>query len=146
MKTLILAASASIALASFSEAATAGCSAPASTPINTVSALTTLLSGKTVCVPDATPASWKWQEYHQAGGDLVDYKKGPSDTIDPSEKVGTWAVSGNTNGQRARVTHDYGTGGKYTYTVFDNGGAKYSFCGGGQDIVSTIKAGQGACP
>lgn len=140
MKTLILAASASFALASFSGAATAGCSAAVSTPVNTVTALQGLLEGKTVCVRD------QWQEYHNSVGDLVDYKKGPADKVDPSEKVGSWSVTGIPNtGQRARVTHDYGSGGKYTYIVFDNKNGTYSFCGGGQEIVATIKSGQVAC-
>jgi len=139
MKTLILAASAGIALVGFSGAATAGCSSAASTPVHTIAALTPLLEGKTVCVRD------QWQEYHQSGGDLVDYKKGPSDKVDPSEKVGTWTVTGNTSGLRAQVIHDYGPGQRYPYSVYDNKDGTYSFCGGGKDIVATIKPGQVAC-
>ena len=47
----------------------------------------TLVTGKTAC---ATRGSERWQEFHQAGGSLIDYKLGPTSTTDPSEKVGTW--------------------------------------------------------
>ena len=55
-----------------------------------------LLGGKTVCA--SLSATEQWQEYHvgnsTAGGDLIDYKKGPSDAVDPTEKVGTWSTTG----------------------------------------------------
>ena len=143
MKNLILATSASIALASFSGVATAGCDS--TTRIDSVSALTTLLRNNTVCVPGATPANWEWQEFHSSRGDLVDYKKGPTDKVDPTEKVGTWAVTKDNSGL-AIVTHTYGAQ-QYPFSVHRNGNNSYSFCGGTPpDIKATIKTSQGACP
>lgn len=152
MKALILAASAAVALASFSGAATASCVASATNiPVNTVATLNTELGNKTVCVPDAAPANWKWQEFHQGGGPsgaLIDWKKGPTDPVDKSEQVGTWTVTGQgDNGVRATVTHNYGDpGGPYTYSVYKNTtNGTFSFCRGGQDIFATILPGQVAC-
>ncbi|MGC1818828.1 MAG: hypothetical protein WA900_14375 [Casimicrobiaceae bacterium] len=72
-----------------------------------------VLTGNTVC---ATLGSDKWQEYHQTGGNLYDYKKGPSDPVDPTTQVGTWGISGN--GSNSVISYTYGS---TTYT--------YSFCG-----------------
>jgi hypothetical protein len=63
----------------------------------------------------------QWQEYHQPGGDLIDYKKGNNDPVDPTIKVGTWNISGDS------VTYTYGPGSSYTYGVFNDNG-NYSFC------------------
>ncbi|MFZ1810534.1 MAG: hypothetical protein WAU04_05035 [Candidatus Nitrotoga sp.] len=81
------------------------------------------ISGKTVC---AISGSQKWQEYHQSGGNLIDYKKGPTDPIDKTAKVGTWSTSGN--GGNSVVTYNYGSGGAYSYKIHLSG-AQYTFCG-----------------
>ena len=75
----------------------------------------TLVTGNTAC---ATRGSERWQEFHQAGGSLIDYKLGPTSTTDPSEKVGTWlaGVASRTNPQPT-VTYNYGSGGTYAYAV-----------------------------
>jgi hypothetical protein len=59
-----------------------------------------------------------WNELHQgttaAGGSILDYKRGPSDAIDPSKVVGTYAINTGNN----TVTYTYGDpGGPYTYVV-----------------------------
>ena len=118
--------------------AMAACTGPA---INQA-ALTAAVSGKTVCAA-RTPD--RWQEYHRVGGDLIDYKLGPANTIDPSEKVGTWSITANANGNNANVVYNYGAGGTFSYSVRSNGGASYSFCGA-QNFEVTIQSGQGACP
>lgn len=99
------------------------------------------LSGKTVC---ATLGSQKWQEYHQPGGSLIDYKKGPSDPVDPTKTVGTWSTSGN--GNNSRVTYNYGTGGSYSYEVHLSGGT-YTLCGvgGAPTLDVTLPSGQVSC-
>ena len=75
----------------------------------------TLVTGKTAC---ATRGSERWQEFHQVGGSLIDYKLGPTSTTDPSEKVGTWVAgaASRTNSQQT-VTYNYGLGGTYAYAV-----------------------------
>lgn len=125
------------------EGAVAACSAPAATQVrhNTTPSLTTLLSGNTVC---AVRGGDRWQEEHHAGGVLKDYKRGPTDTIDPMTQVGTWAVSGT--GANTAVTYSYTGGSVYSYTVWDNGGGSYSFCGAG-GVDFTLRTGTGSgCP
>lgn len=77
--------------------------------------LQNFLAGKMVCA--AIPGGDRWQEHHQGSGvtasPLVDYKKGPSDLVDPSKQVGTWQAS---NGADATVTYTYGSL-IYTYLV-----------------------------
>lgn len=136
MKPLIFAATTALSLAC--GGAMAACPG---TPL-AGAAISTLLSGNTVCV--GTPGNWEAQELHVAGGSLVDYKRGPGHAIDPSETVGSWAV----NTTAGTVTHNYGSGGSYTYTMSANGGTSYSFCStaGAPEIVANIKTGGGACP
>lgn len=102
-------------------------------------AVNTLLSNKTACSPaGCSGANCTWQEQHLSSGVLQDFKKGPSDPVDPTSPVGTWRVSttGNTNG---KITHSYTGDTSYTYDVKDNGGGLYSFCGGGPEITFSVK-------
>lgn len=111
------------------------------TPL-TQTQLSQQLTGNTVC---ATRSSESWQELHQTGGALVDFKLGPGHPVDPSETVGSWSIGGST--QVASVTYNYGSGGgTYTYRVYPNGGNNFSFCVGSTDLPTTIKVGGGACP
>ena len=111
-------------------------------------AISTLLAGNTVCVPTVTIATMTWQELHQgtSGGALIDYKRGPGHPVDPSETVGTWTVSGTGVGN-STVTHAYGSGGSYTYSVHANIDGSYSFCPvpSGTEIFARVKLGGGAC-
>jgi hypothetical protein len=107
--------------------------------VNTPAALTTLLSGKTVCVPNA--GGWEWQEEHLGTGELFDFKRGPGHATDPREKVGTWAVSGT--GANTVVRHSYTGGSSYEYKVCLAGGTSVGFCptAGGATIMATVKSG-----
>lgn len=107
-----------------------------------VSQINSALSGNTVC---GARGKERWQEYHAQGGNLIDYKMGPNDKVDPSKKVGSWSVTGNQGGNQAKVNYDYGSGGQSSYTVYSNGGGRYSFCGGGELQVSVLP-GQVKCP
>ena len=59
--------------------------------------LTDLFRGNTVCVSNGS-GGWEHQEQHHdaggatPGGDLVDYKRGSGDAIDPTEVVGSWSI------------------------------------------------------
>jgi len=139
MKTLIVGVTLGVALAGFSPSVLAGCS----TGRVNEPALTTLLKDNTVCVPPGTVPTMEAQELHQSGGKLIDYKRGPSDKVDPSAEVGTWTVTGSNRG--AFVTHNYGNGRIYTYSVYNNGDGTHSFCSGGAEIKAKIKLGGGAC-
>ncbi len=144
MKKLLLAASVGIALVSMGGQAIGACIAP-STRVILIADVNTLLTGNTVCSPPtASQPNFLWQELHQAGGALVDYKRGPGHAVDPSETVGTWSVTG-VSGTRAVVTHNYGAGSTFGYTVWNNGNGTHSFCGGNGEFVTRIKTGGGAC-
>lgn len=77
--------------------------------------LQTLLTGRTVC---AALGGDRWQERHVGGGALRDYKKGPTDAIDPTKQVGTWATSGS--GGNTIVTYSYTGGSSYAFSVCTN--------------------------
>lgn len=99
------------------------------------------LEGKTVCV---TKGNDRFQEYHQAGGDLIDYKLGPprAGNVDPMKKVGTWRADGT------NVIYNYGAGGIFTYSVFRSGNSSnYCLSGNGEEIrPSDVLVGQVPCP
>lgn len=101
----------------------------------------TVLSGKTLCVTKSNGD--RFQEFHQgaSSGDLIDYKLGPTDRVDPTKKVGTWRAEGNT------VVYDYGPGLVYRYTVFRRGNSN-NFCleGNNEEITPTaVLDAQGPC-
>ncbi len=108
-----------------------------------------LVTGKTAC---AVRGNEKWQEFHQAGGSLIDYKLGPGSTTDPSEKVGTWlaGVASRTNPQPT-VTYNYGSGGTYAYAICapnTTTAGPFLFCNiSTKEQINpvTLKAGQGPC-
>ena len=108
-----------------------------------------LVRGNTAC---AVRGSERWQEFHQVGGDVIDYKLGPNSTTDRSEKVGTWVagVASRTN-LLPTVTYNYGAGGTYAYAVCAANAAAtgpFLFCNVSTqerfDPV-TLKAGQVPC-
>lgn len=143
MKLTIIACAAVFAFST--EGVMAACSASSGAKqVNKDSELTALLSGNTVC---AVRGKDRWQEEHHAGGVLKDYKKGPTDKVDPTKTLGAWAVSGG--GTNTIVTYTYTGGGSYSFTVWDNGGgSSYSFCKGNTpDLDFTLKPGTGSgCP
>ncbi len=114
-----------------------------------------LINGNTICVAGAS--GWEYQEQHRAAGgsapataamtsgSLVDYKRGPGHPTDPSKVVGSWTISGSF-GNNASITHNYGTGGSYTYSVHGSGivGTTHMLCGP-TTVSAVIKAGQGGC-
>ena len=67
-----------------------------------------VFEGQTICY--FTPFT---QEEHHANGELWDYKKGPSDPLDPKKKIGNWSYSSN------RVTYTYPKFMFLTYTLIN---------------------------
>lgn len=111
------------------------------TQVKGVERLRAVLQGKTVCVARGDE---RWQEYHQPGGALIDYKKGPDDKKDPSKQVGSWSVSGS--GTSTQLIHQYGSGASFIYTVHTiTAGSSYGFCGGGGELIVTLRSGLGPC-
>lgn len=99
------------------------------------------VSGVTFC---AARGNDRWQEFHAANGDLIDWKRG-TNPIDPTEKVGTWSA---TNGANAVVTHTYG-GTPYVWAVCRVGtSSSYTLVSNTAGTITgaTIQPGQGACP
>lgn len=88
---------------------------------------TTNLSGLTNQYVCATRGNEKWQEQHKSGGDLWDYKKGPTDPVDPSGKVGTWSRNATS------VTYTYDT--SYTYRLYRVSGTCGSTAWGSTNCV-----------
>ena len=127
----------------------------------TVAQLAALLPGKYACYgPGAWPAV-TWNERHSGGagsisGSVTDFKKGPTDPVDPTSVVGTYSITQNIAAKSGQVTYNYGAGGTYSYYVFANLGTKtpsvgnYSFCttGGGINIPVTVglSTAHGGCP
>jgi hypothetical protein len=112
-----------------------------------------VIPGKYVCSKQGG-ADWKWQELHvgtagvSVSGALIDYKKGPTDKVDPSKTVGNWAISGQGQGQgnNASIVYNYtafGAAGPYTHSVHNNGDGTYSFCGSGPEVIATLQSGPG---
>jgi LysM repeat protein len=106
--------------------------------------LASILTGNTVCV--GSPGSWQAQEYHQNGGDLIDWKQGAGDSVDPTSSVGSWNLTAGT-GTASRVRYTYGSNPGINYRVFDHSDGTYSFCNGTTEnaVVTKILAGQQGC-
>lgn len=130
------------------------CPCGSGTVVGTTVAVNTLLAGKTVCAAVGNEA---WQEFHGGSsgqaGNLIDYKRGPGDAVDPSASVGTWTVIANAPSSGvadsrgvAGVNYNYsGGGGSYSYTVCQSG-STVNFCGPARNITgATLISGQAAC-
>ncbi|ATE60910.1 hypothetical protein CCZ27_14030 [Thauera sinica] len=94
-----------------------------------------LLEGHTLCTARGKDA---WQEYHEPGGRLIDYKMGPNDKVDPTKQVGTWSARGE------RVVYTFGSS-TSNYRVFENGGASYCMEGSDGDFSVTFRKGLSKC-
>jgi hypothetical protein len=89
----------------------------------------------------AAVGSEQWQEWHNGGpsGSVVDYKRGPSDPVDPAATVGSYSIASD-----ATITYTYGSQ-SYKYAVCRNGTAT-TFCGaafGGRDITGATVSSSG---
>lgn len=119
---------------------TCSCNSSAARTVD-ASALAALLSNKMVC---GNVGGEVWQEHHNgsASGSLVDYKKGPTDPVDPTTTVGSYVVNSDNT-----VTYAYSGGGTYTYDVcYVSSSNTYTFCGaayGGRNITGTRIGGAG---
>lgn len=149
MKTFVLAST--IALTLVSGQAMAACSAGGGwTQMTAVTPpLIGDLAGKTVCVGTGSP--WTAQEYHQAGGALIDWKRGLAapGNVDPTKQVGTWNVVGDQVQYLYNVYTPNVLAGPYDVYTNNNAlsdGAALSFCTGTTSAVeATIKTGQVPC-
>jgi hypothetical protein len=66
-----------------------------------------------------------WNELH-ANGSITDYKKGPTDRVDPSVQVGTYSVAMGDVGQ---LTDQYGGANDFSYNISQGAGTTYYYCG-----------------
>jgi hypothetical protein len=138
-----------VVLATFTGQAWAGCEAKQRLDKKQ---LEKLLPNSIVCarpVGGVSPND-RWQEEHRAGGQLWDFKRGPTDKMDPSKQVGTWAIvslgTDAKKGEQAAVTYSYTGGSTHTRTVHLISGDVYSFCSGSSEIAQAIiRPGSGPC-
>jgi hypothetical protein len=89
----------------------------------------------------------RWQEWHEAGGALWDWKRGPGHAVDPRDQVGNWSAA---NGANATVTHTYG-GTSFVWAICrTNAAAPFDYTmvspTGGTVTGVRILTGSGACP
>lgn len=127
----------------------AGAACTANTKVN-FNTLKSILPGKYACVREGS--NWKWQELHvgtagvSESGDLIDYKMGPTDKVDPSKRVGSWALGGQGNNATVTYTYDaFGSAQSYTHTVHSNSDGSYSFCGSGPEVIARLQGGTSGC-
>jgi len=121
-------------------------------PYQNATQIKALVGQSTVCVGSTPNATWS--EYHDgntsaASGNVIDWKKGRTDPVDPTTQVGTYAVTAS--GSVGFITYTYGSL-SYLYVVTPVAGTTYNFClctsqasCPGPNTLVTIKAGQGAC-
>jgi hypothetical protein len=109
-----------------------------------------LLGGNTACNPVGGPP-WENQEAHSGSptalaGNVIDYKKGPGDPIDPSKQIGSYSISGSSNGT---IQYTYDGGGSFTYQIWGatpvTTGTTYDFCNGGTPLPIAVQAGTSGC-
>jgi hypothetical protein len=116
--------------------ATGAASAACTPETRVASGLQTLFQGNRVVTA-------KDNEHHGIGGVLTECAQGAASTVDPTHVAGTWRIDPDGGGGEV-VTYDYGTGGKFTFSVHSNGGPNYSFClfpGGGEAATGNLVAG-----
>jgi hypothetical protein len=104
-----------------------------------------LLTNRMVC---ANVGGEAWQELHvgAASGTLRDYKKGPSDPVDPSTPVGSSVGSYSVDGATNTISYTYPGQPAYKYDVCLTGTNGYTFCGatyGGRNITGARIGGTG---
>ena len=113
-----------------------------------------VLEGMTIC---AMAGGDKWQEEVRSGGALIDYKQGPTDSVDPTTQVGTWFFTCDVDDEfdDCTITFKYSDVYEYSFEVDDKGSGVYDFCGAsdngtatpGADVIgATLVAGGSACP
>ena len=108
----------------------------------------TVLVGSTACNP-ATGTVYINQEFLTGGssGTIGDYKKGPSDPIDPTQSnIGSYSIS---TGPSSSITYNY-SGESDNYAVFGptsgtlgTSGAIYDFCPNGNAPPTSIRVNAG---
>ncbi len=107
-----------------------------------------LLSGRYAC---AVRGNETWDELHQGTSfgpsNVQDYKKGPTDPVDPSEVVGTYTINNGTAGAPDSIAYNYGTGGSYTYVVTPAAQTLgvYSFCNTATSVAISVTVAAAHC-
>ena len=106
--------------------------------VKTAADIQTLLAGKYACVHNQS------NELH-SGGTLIDFKKGPSDPVNPSEQVGTYTITAGTAASYDRITYNYGTGGTFAYAIKPKPGTAAGTCTRKQRMVCSAISAEPAC-
>jgi hypothetical protein len=111
---VMMVAGAFVLIVGGAEGAAVACSAPTGA-LNQSNLSTTLESGGRIAC-DGSPGNWENQEIHSAGT-LTDYKKGPTDPVDPTTTVGSYSI--NSSGI---ITYNYGPGSSFAFYVVPEAG------------------------
>ena len=100
-----------------------------------------LVGNNTMCAVRGTD---RWQEFHQSGGALIDWKLGSNlASVDPTKQVGTWTSS---NGSSSTVTHTYTGGPSYTWAICQVTDNNYTLVSANDSVSGvSIRTGQVAC-
>jgi hypothetical protein len=120
----------------------------ASTAGMTAGQMNTLISNKYACANFSPTEHWNELHASAAGhGNVLDYKKGPTDPIDPSDTAGhptgTFTLANGPGGAQGpgTITYTYPSG-SFGYYIVDNlSHPQYSFCGesgGAPQLAVTI--------
>ncbi|WP_158931899.1 hypothetical protein [Acidisphaera sp. S103] len=151
-----LAAGASLMMFGASHAFGQTCPGATALTSSQISSLLTGGGGRWACVGNSPNATWN--EQHKSGF-VLDYKKGPSDPIDPSDTIahptGSYSVvSTNPINSQApgTITYTYGSA-SYTYTLYANmsgtipfsSTGTYSFCGSGSAPMLAVTVSASHC-
>lgn len=104
-----------------------------------VTDILTLVQGNTIC---AASNGDQWQEYHRSDGALIDYKKGPSDTVDPTTEVGSWSAA---QGKEPELSHTYDSSSFAWIVCESDPGGSYALVGVSTITGVSIIGGQASC-
>jgi hypothetical protein len=113
-------------------------------PFMTAVQIQTLLAGNTACIGHTPNA--EWSEWHNGGasGNVVDWKLGASNPVDPTKTVGTFLITTSITAGTVKYTYDSQS---YTYFVQQGASNPYTFCntGGSPSFAVMVNPGQGPC-
>ena len=114
-------------------------------PNLTTTQIANLVPGNYTCVGAFPSATWNELLSGSAGstsGTVTDFKLGPTSPTDPTQQVGTYAISGVDFGV---LTYDYsGGGGSFSYTIAGTT-SPYTFCPTGGGAVLTVNVQPAHC-
>jgi hypothetical protein len=99
----------------------------------TASQIRSLLNGRYACVGTFPNATWN-ERHNGASGPVTDFKKGPSDPVDPSKQVGSFSVTGTSFPGNVQGP------GYVTYTYLNGGGTYDYYINNSNNLATTTSS------